>query len=133
MLPPEYGNCGTALAVLAARRQQSRGSAYINVGDQQSGDDKRLYSMGFYTVDIKRWRLTRISHRPTLTAWKNRWRDTRLREGFIKNSPNYLVVFPAGIVDLGKSLAVSYGWNDCRCYIGAYDKQDVSDSLITIG
>jgi predicted GH43/DUF377 family glycosyl hydrolase len=99
---------------------------------EKFGDNKRLYSMGFYTVDINRWRLTGISHRPTLTAWKNRWRDTRLR-GFIKDSPDYLVVFPAGIVDLGKSLAVSYGWNDCRCYISAHDKQDVSDSLITIG
>ena len=100
---------------------------------EKTDDDKRLYSMGFYTVDVKRWRLTGISQRPTLTAWKNRWRDARLREGFIKNSPSYLVVFPAGIVDLGKSLAVSYGWNDCRCYVNEYDKQTVSDALITIG
>lgn len=107
---------------------------YVKSPDQQS----RLYSMGFYTLDISQWRVTRISLEPVLTAWENECKDIRLG-GFWrlfrrkrKKNPLLLVVFPCGIIDCGETWAVSFGWNDCRSYIEIYEKNTVIQSLAAV-
>jgi predicted GH43/DUF377 family glycosyl hydrolase len=111
-----------------------RGSEYIGLFHTYAKNGgKRLYSMGFYTVDVKQWRVTNISAKPILTAWKNKWKDTRqnaLKKIFVKDDPSYLVVFPGGLIDCDDTWAVSYGWNDCCCYIDTYEKTRVIESLI---
>ena len=111
----------------------------------ESSDKGRFYSMGFYTVDIDQWRVTRISSQPTLVAWSNKYKDIRMYQAsprmilkdkiqaFFplrrKHRPLPLVVFPCGIVDCGEAWMVSLGWNDCRSYIEIYNKNTVVESL----
>lgn len=111
-----------------------RGSEYIGLFHTyvKIDEDRRFYSMGFYTVDVNEWRVTSISPKPILTPWKNKWKDSRrhiVKRMFVE-TPNYEVVFPLGIIDCGNAWAVSYGWNDCRCYINIYEKNMVIESLI---
>lgn len=111
-----------------------RGSEYIGLFHTYVKDgEKRLYSMGFYTVDVNQWCVTNISSRPILTAWKSKWKDARrniFKRIFAKNDFPYSVVFPAGLIDCGDTWAVSYGWNDCRSYVDIYEKAEVIESLV---
>ena len=90
-------------------------------------DQERLYSMGFYTLDVEQWCITRISQKPVLTAWEDDSKDLRRWEQFGQGKA--LVVFPGGIVDYGETWAVSFGWNDCRCYIQLFDKNQVASAI----
>ena len=83
--------------------------------------------MGFYTVDVNQWCVTRLSQ-PILTGENDRnllqWKEF--------NQGKSLVVFPGGIIDCGEAWAVSFGWNDCRCCVQLYEKKIVLASLINI-
>lgn len=113
------------------------GSEYIGLfhtygtPDQQS----RLYSMGFYTLDVNQWRVTRISVEPILIAWENECKDTcQGIQSYQSNREKFLslVIFPCGIIDCDESWAVSFGWNDCRSYIEIYEKNTVIQSLAAV-
>jgi predicted GH43/DUF377 family glycosyl hydrolase len=117
-----------------------QGTEYIGLFhtyEKRPHSQSRIYSMGFYTVDVAHWRVTRVSAQPILTAWDDRCRDIR-RGNYLRLLPNrrqdppYSVVFPCGILDCDSAWAVAIGWNDCRTYIEIYDKTTVTASLLPV-
>lgn len=44
---------------------------------EQIEDYRRMYSMGFYTLDPTRWQITRIASKPSLTAWGDLLKEIR--------------------------------------------------------
>lgn len=105
--------------------------------DAKQADDRRIYRMGFYTVDVTNWKITSISAAHLQTEGPGRLWDLRVgvreRLGLRKPSAaRYEVVFPCGIVDHGDEWAVSLGWNDCRSQIMLFPKADIAPSLRAI-
>ncbi len=121
---PTYLSGGTPLIPWHNSEYIGLFHTYVKLPNQQ-----RLYSMGFYTVDVNQWCVTRISQ-PILTAWEDDRKDLRRWEELSQGKS--LVVFPGGIIDCSEAWAVSFGWNDCRCCIQLYEKNMVWASLINI-
>lgn len=105
------------------------GSKYIGLYHtyDKNSEQQRLYSMGFYVLDVEHWCIKQISAQPILTAWSDDTKEMRSWEPFRRLKP--LVVFPSGIIDCGKDWAVSFGWNDCRSFIQLYDKEAIIKTL----
>ncbi|MBV8883969.1 MAG: hypothetical protein JO235_08195 [Chroococcidiopsidaceae cyanobacterium CP_BM_RX_35] len=122
---PTYLSGGTPLICWHDSEYIGLFHTYVKLSNKQ-----RLYSMGFYTVDVKQWCVNHISSQPILTAWHDNRKNLGWREEFSQGNP--LVVFPSGIIECGEAWAVSFGWNDCRCYIQLYEKNVVFASLISV-
>jgi predicted GH43/DUF377 family glycosyl hydrolase len=95
--------------------------------------DQRRYHFGFYEIDPIKWRVTRISNMPWMSAFKDESQDMRSRDQDYRP----LVVFPCGLSKekewqfLGNqnTVAISYGWNDCRSMLAFEDLSDILKSL----
>ena len=88
-------------------------------------NNQRRYHIGFYEVDPVKWRVTRISKSPWMSAKRDDSSDMR--------DPNQpyrpQVVFPCGIQLSGNRVQVSYGWNDCRSMLASEKLSDIISSL----
>lgn len=118
-----YLSGGTPLIYWEASEYIGLFHTYIKLPNNQ-----RLYSMGFYTVDVEKWYVNGIS--PLIPRDWDDDRNLRQHEEFSRGEP--LVVFPGGMIDCKEAWAVSFGWNDCRCCLQLYEKNRVLASLLSV-
>lgn len=90
--------------------------------------DVRQYYSGLYAISAEApFRVTRMSSKPVLNSKMDAKKDMRHNEHYWK--PN--VAYPCGLIEQGDKLLVSYGWQDCRCRIDVWDKEELLSRLDT--
>jgi predicted GH43/DUF377 family glycosyl hydrolase len=90
-----------------------------------TGQPYRHYFAGFFTVDKRTHELTAIAKSPVMTAVPDKSRDLRPRNQ--SWAPN--AIFPCGLVEVNNNFAVSLGWQDCKCLIRVFSRDEVEANL----
>jgi hypothetical protein len=77
--------------------------------------EQRNYYAGFYLVNKERWTLDYVSPAPIWDARRDAKLDLRGDSSWHPNA-----IFPCGLIPHKGGLAMSYGWQDCRCLIDVF-------------
>jgi predicted GH43/DUF377 family glycosyl hydrolase len=96
--------------------------------DQQG---QRNYDAGWLLVDKATLKPTFISKKPVAWGWDDPSKDIRYQ---LEPDSGWrpLVFYPAGLIVKRKEIVVSAGWNDCRCMICFFSREDIEKTLIKI-
>lgn len=116
----------------------SGGTNLIRIGDEYVGlfhtflnvhphePNVREYYSGSYAISADApFRITKMSHEPVLYSKMDDSRDMRPAKASWR--PN--VCYPCGIMERNGKILVSYGWQDCRCAVDVWEKDEFLATL----
>jgi predicted GH43/DUF377 family glycosyl hydrolase len=97
--------------------------------DSHGRNHQRRYHVGYIVInDEKPFKIKRMSKAPVMSAEKDPIKD--LRHQSTPWLPN--CVYPCGIMERGGKIYMSYGWQDCRCWIAEYDLEELDGKGKTV-
>jgi len=108
-----------------------RGNEYVGlfhsfVNEYPGRPNVRSYYAGVYTMSVEPpFRLLRISKKPLMIPVPDEHLDLRGPDACWR--PN--CVYPCGMIEKNGKIYVSYGWQDCRCWINEYDWNELEAVL----
>jgi hypothetical protein len=92
---------------------------------------QRVYDAGWMLVDKHSYKPTFISKKPVVRGWDDPAND--VRKTLEPNSGWMPIVwYPTGIMVRRREVVISFGWNDCRCGIAYFDKDQITKDLVKI-
>ena len=98
---------------------------------QMDEKDRRNYDAGWLLVDKQSLKPTFISKKPVAWGWEDVVKD--IRYSLEPNSGwRPLCFYPCGLLVGRKEIIVSAGWNDCRCMICYFSREDITKTLVKI-
>lgn len=83
---------------------------------------QRRYHMGYYAITgTKPFKLKRMSKVPIMSAEWDWSKDVRSQQ--TPWLPN--CIYPCGVMERSGMIYISYGWQDCRCQIAEYTRDEI--------